>query len=297
MWTSRTFLAHSKDHADADIDRWVACVREQLLVARPGWDCIVTAGRDDYERRAVEVGGWEAWTETVVGGTDYDGNPLFDEMVVPIALPTISGLRVLVGKATAGMVAGFVQLGKPVYVWSDDPAWTLGFADMTGMQEGRRDARGARDWRVWAWIEFDQGSAIIEDNMAKATEIAPARAATRRLMMLTPEARARAAEEKARKEAQEKMAALQAQRAAGREATRARLASMTDWADFVDDARDLISLCEELQERKPQGDDFFSSVIEKVSSMADWAEERQTATERMATALAGMRQGVERWVR
>jgi len=75
----------------------------------------------------------------------------------------------------------------------------------------------------------------------------------------------------------------------------ARAASSPD--DFVEDCRYLIALCEELIDTKPKGREFFGSVMGKVEGMMEFAEERGLVTERMASAVENMRDGVERWVR
>ena len=43
---ARWFLAHRKDEDDIQIDVW--CNRLKPLLASPGWEVAVTAGRDDY---------------------------------------------------------------------------------------------------------------------------------------------------------------------------------------------------------------------------------------------------------
>ena len=46
-----------------------------------------------------------------------------------------------------------------------------------------------------------------------------------------------------------------------------------------------------------EGEDFASSVEEKVTSMREWIEDAQRVTEPMSDALQNMRRGLDNWLR
>lgn len=115
----RIFLAHDKSDADSDIDKWRATIEEQLLAATEGTDIenvTVTAGRDDYNHRSKEAGGWRAWSESIVTGTTWDGEMLFHQLVRPVKF--ISRQGETVGRPTFEMFENSLGLGKDCYVWS-----------------------------------------------------------------------------------------------------------------------------------------------------------------------------------
>lgn len=66
---------------------------------------------------------------------------------------------------------------------------------------------------------------------------------------------------------------------------------------IVDEALDqcdrIADLCEQVPER---GEDFASSVLEKVESIRDWIEENDHVTEKQLKSLENMEAGVLRWV-
>lgn len=109
--TSRWFLAHAKTTEDADIDAWKA-----QLEARMGYDSVpaeVTPGRDDYKKRSRALGGWHAWSRDVPVAENWESEPLFHGIVVPVGhLDEPS-----VGRATSDLVMGFLRRGKYAYAW------------------------------------------------------------------------------------------------------------------------------------------------------------------------------------
>lgn len=113
MGTYRIFLAHAKNADDAAIETLVqectAAAKERLgPQAAAITTIVVTAARDDFNSRMAASGGWDGWAQSVAGGTDAFGEPIFQAIVIPF----VKGG--LVGKATGAIAAGAEKLGKPV---------------------------------------------------------------------------------------------------------------------------------------------------------------------------------------
>jgi hypothetical protein len=119
----RVFYAHSKGTDDAVIDRSRAAI--QAAVSEAVGDAVVVAGRDDFNERAAAEGGWKPWSWSVPHGTFGDGTARFDLLVVPDAV---------VGRATADMVQGFLDAGKPVMFWRG-PGAGPAFAYVVAVEE------------------------------------------------------------------------------------------------------------------------------------------------------------------
>lgn len=62
---------------------------------------------------------------------------------------------------------------------------------------------------------------------------------------------------------------------------------------FIKDATDLIEQCDEIPEA---GQEFATSVVERLEGMAEWAEENDHVTERMLNAIEGYERGINRWL-
>ena len=95
----RVFLAHPKAWTDAQIDAKVAEVRAALPAAE------VISGRDSFAATAHGSGSWSAWATEVGSGTDANGDPTFDLILVP---------DVFCGKATAQIVDAALRSSREV---------------------------------------------------------------------------------------------------------------------------------------------------------------------------------------
>jgi hypothetical protein len=119
MATLRAFLAHPKNIEDADIERlklMATVLLEAAIRAANGKRTpeIIT-GRDDFNARALDAGGWEPWCDSVGKGTGWrEGTlqPLFDLIIVTP--------RATFGKATAHLVHAALAVKKPVFVMVDE---------------------------------------------------------------------------------------------------------------------------------------------------------------------------------
>jgi hypothetical protein len=132
---ARWFLAHRKDEDDIQIDVW--CNQLKPLLASPGWEVAVTAGRDDYELRARAMGGWHRWCEDVGVGIDWNGNPLFHGVIVPTSYPSPC-----VGRATSNLVESFLRESKYVFLWCPT---TQEFSQVSRVERLPND-----NWQAWA---------------------------------------------------------------------------------------------------------------------------------------------------
>jgi hypothetical protein len=142
MPEARWFLAHRRLDEDTDIDDWTS--RLTLSLAdNSGWAAVVTSGRDDYQSRATAIGGWKAWSKDVPCGYDWKGNARFHGIVVPI--DAMEGAP-LIGRATAGLVQGFINQSKHVFVWCPR---TEGFRAVKAVTETGED-----NWKAWARLEL-----------------------------------------------------------------------------------------------------------------------------------------------
>lgn len=100
----RIFVAHDRGVPDAQLDAWK--VQLQQLI---GDSVEVVLGRDDFQQRAQQVGGWEAWARSVVHGLDSNFEPLFTGIVRPGPM--------ILGKATAEIIQAALGAGLPVVWW------------------------------------------------------------------------------------------------------------------------------------------------------------------------------------
>ena len=103
----RAFYAHTRATPDEVID--ASKMRLQALLSEAVGDSTVIPGRDDFQDRSALEGGWKGWLHSVHSGTMPDGEPRFELLLVPDAV---------VGKATAQMIEGFLDAGKPVMFWN-----------------------------------------------------------------------------------------------------------------------------------------------------------------------------------
>ena len=113
------FMAHDKAMEDLDIDDARAALEDALTAVARARDQagvptgpfpFVISGRDDYNARSGGCGGWGPWAQSVAQGTTADGDPLFS------GAARVGSL--VLGRATADILAGFLRAGKPV-VWFD----------------------------------------------------------------------------------------------------------------------------------------------------------------------------------
>ncbi len=141
MGTSKWFLAHSKSDGLEDIEQW--CVKIGRSLIQDGWETKVVSGRDDYETRAAALGGWKAWCRDVPLGKDFQGNPMFHGVIIPVysdnQTPTV-------GKATADIVDGFMSAGKHVYTWCP--------ADEVFKKVESIEVLPEQDYLAWARLDF-----------------------------------------------------------------------------------------------------------------------------------------------
>lgn len=114
----RFFLAHDKSTPDDTIDAWVEECTEVLSDYYEDREVTVVSGRDDYQRRAKEAGGWKGWSRSVGTGTLFTGDPLFHGIIRPAVSSDPERQRA--GRATFDMVATFLELGKTAWVWYPD---------------------------------------------------------------------------------------------------------------------------------------------------------------------------------
>ena len=139
MSTARWFMAHNRSVDEGLVDLWTKELREALDT--PDFDTEVTSGRDDYIVRAAALGGWNSWCKDVPHGCRYDGEPIFHGVVVPID----SRLnRHTVGRATAQIIAGFVEENKHAYTWCPVSGE---FKQIIGTASTDCD-----DWKGWATL-------------------------------------------------------------------------------------------------------------------------------------------------
>jgi hypothetical protein len=115
------FFAHAKATPNEVIDDWAARVSAR-------WQAAVTAGRDDYLTRSRALGGWQTWVRDVPVAETWDGSPLFQVIVVPVAhldMPTV-------GSATEVLLRGFIAAGKPAYAWNHETDEVAEIVDVAG---------------------------------------------------------------------------------------------------------------------------------------------------------------------
>ena len=102
----RIFIAHGKADPDEVLIEYKRIVDE--AIRRTGIPGESVLGRDDYNARQANEGGWDAWARSVATGVDFTTRkPRFSAIVVP---------NRVVGKATAEMVTMAIGAGKPVWV-------------------------------------------------------------------------------------------------------------------------------------------------------------------------------------
>ena len=106
----RWFLAHSKDVGVPRLDLWSKKLTAKLSTAT--WSAVITTGRDDYETRAMALGGWNRWCHDIGCCQKYDGQPMYHGVIVPL-----DSTVAVVGRATATIVQGFLDQQKHAYAW------------------------------------------------------------------------------------------------------------------------------------------------------------------------------------
>ena len=146
MNEARWFLAHTKQDEDKDIDAWSKRLTEMLADIYPeDWTAKIVPGRDDYEARAKAMGGWRSWCRDVPQAEDYMGEPMFHGAIVPAdaldEAPTV-------GRATAKLIAGFIEQGKRVYTWCPS---CEELRLVTEVVDNEDDS-----WKAWSTLVFDE---------------------------------------------------------------------------------------------------------------------------------------------
>jgi hypothetical protein len=141
MNQSKWFLAHSKQDEPGEIEQWCAQIGRSLVL--DGWKTKVISGRDDYETRSAALGGWKAWCRDVPLGKDFQGDPMFHGVIIPVYSDNENPT---VGKATADIVDGFLACGKHVYAWC--PADDL-FKKVQSIE-----VLPEQDYLAWARLDF-----------------------------------------------------------------------------------------------------------------------------------------------
>lgn len=137
MPESRWFMAHSKDIEVPVLDLWSKQLTTQLSTDE--WPVVITTGRDDYETRAMALGGWKRWCDDVGCCRKYDGQPMYHGVIVPVYES-----RAVVGRATAILVQGFLDHHKHVFTWDHG---LFEFQRILQLEE-----TGLDNWRAWARI-------------------------------------------------------------------------------------------------------------------------------------------------
>jgi hypothetical protein len=133
MPESRWFMAHSKDVELPRLELWSKKLTEKLSTDE--WPATITTGRDDYETRAMALGGWKSWCSDVGCCRKYDGQPMYHGVIVPLGVS-----NAVVGRATAALVQGFLDQQKHAYTW-----------DLTSFKRIMRiEEIGLDNWRAWA---------------------------------------------------------------------------------------------------------------------------------------------------
>lgn len=110
----QVFIAHDASTSDEDVAQAQREVQQLLDQAAPGRYKAVT-GREDHTARFGLCGGWDAWVESVVRGTDSEGYPLFAAVV------RVGGS--VCGRITAQIFDGMQQIGKPCYLFDGIRLW------------------------------------------------------------------------------------------------------------------------------------------------------------------------------
>ena len=106
----RWFLAHSKSVEVPRLELWSKQLTKKLETDE--WSASVTTGRDDYEARAMALGGWKRWCDDIGCCRKYDGQPMYHGVIVPL-----ESSSAVVGRATASIVQGFLDQQKHAYAW------------------------------------------------------------------------------------------------------------------------------------------------------------------------------------
>jgi hypothetical protein len=124
-------LGHAKAWEGAQIDQacgdLTACWEAARALGYTTKAPIVVSGRDEHRRRGRTAGSWDRWIAQVCTGTDLYGAPYYDALVV--CDPTA-------GRATAQLIRGFLQAGKPVLYWDERREYEKGrsFCKVIGVQ-------------------------------------------------------------------------------------------------------------------------------------------------------------------
>lgn len=126
MTTLYAFLAHPKSLEDAAVDRLRdathMCVATAIKHMNGNAIPDVTAGRDDFNARAMACGGWEAWVDSVATGQGYRDGVLRAYFDVIVVAPDAA-----IGKATARIVeqalaGSYRSAPRPVFFMPDPDA-------------------------------------------------------------------------------------------------------------------------------------------------------------------------------
>ena len=134
MPQSRWFLAHSKDVGVPRLDLWSKALTQSL--STDDWPVTITTGRDDYETRAMALGGWKRWCDDIGCCQKYDGQPMYHGVIVPLV-----SLSAVVGRATASIVQGFLDQRKHAYAWNLTDFHRILRVEDTGVDNWRAHAR------------------------------------------------------------------------------------------------------------------------------------------------------------
>lgn len=105
----RILYAHPIHDSLEDARDCASDIRDFLAAA---WDVDVTVTTGSDHFRALESG-WDDWVPSVVDGEDWDGNPRFHGVIVPVndtRQPTV-------GRGAGSLIEACLAKEKPVYAW------------------------------------------------------------------------------------------------------------------------------------------------------------------------------------
>ena len=133
----RWFLAHTKNAELAELEQMRHKLTEHWK--KSGRQIELTLGREDFEARAMRLGGFEAWGRNVATGRMANGRPRFGGFILPGAvtatLPSGNRLSQMLGRTTFEMLQAALRTGKWVYLYD-----ATGFIQVLSMQRGLDDS-------------------------------------------------------------------------------------------------------------------------------------------------------------
>lgn len=129
MANMRLFIAHSRGMSDEDLETIKADIHATAQDRNPSHKIEVVLGRDDFQKRAVGKGGWDAWTKDVATGS-ISGEPRFHAIIIPWETSKDEN-KLAVGKATAQIAFAAHKAGKIVRAFHT--RWDPMFKDIDGL--------------------------------------------------------------------------------------------------------------------------------------------------------------------